>query len=111
MWIGALAVLFALPALAQPIQRSQAEVRAFKRANACPSTGKHRGPCPGWNVEHPIALCAGGEDNHRTNMAWLSIEDHHMKTFVDTRECRKLKKMAETPAVQPSLQDSAAVPQ
>lgn len=79
--------------------RSAREVLAFKRANPCPSTGLSRGACPGYQVDHTIALCAGGPDN-TANMAWLSVEDHRFKTFTDVRECRKLRKMANTPALQ-----------
>jgi hypothetical protein len=85
---------------AQPIQRSAAEVRAFRAENPCPTTGHTRGPCPGWQVDHPKALCAGGEDS-RKNMAWLSVEDHKWKTFVDARECRKLRRLANTSAREP----------
>ncbi|MDB5777930.1 MAG: hypothetical protein JWP93_295 [Polaromonas sp.] len=35
------------------------------------------------------------------NMAWLSVEDRKFKTFTDVRECRKLRRMAETLAVEP----------
>lgn len=96
-------LLLALPALAQPIQRSQAEVRAFQRETPCPSTGQRRGPCPGYQADHTRALCMGGLD-HRSNMAWLTTEDHRFKTLVDVRECRKLKRLAGTPA-RPSTQD------
>jgi hypothetical protein len=90
----------ACAAQAQSIQRSASEVRAFRAENPCPATGRTRGACPGWQVDHPRALCAGGLD-HRTNMAWLSVEDHKWKTFVDIRECRKFRRMANTPARQP----------
>jgi len=44
-------------------------------------------------------LCAGGEDKP-TNMQWIEDPDHRFKTLVDLRECRKMKKMAGTPARQ-----------
>lgn len=96
MWL-ALAVSVGLPAFAQPIQRSHAEVRAFRAENPCPATGRRSGPCKGWAVDHIRALCHGGEDKP-TNMQWISVEDHRFKTLVDVRECRKLKKLANTPA-------------
>ncbi len=37
---------------------------------------------------------------NRTNMSWLSIEDHRFKTFTDVHECRKLRKAADTPAIE-----------
>jgi len=86
-----------LAATAQPIQRSAAEVRAFRTENPCPVTGRTRGACPGWAVDHIRALCAGGEDKP-SNMQWIENPDHRFKTLVDVRECRKLKKLANTPA-------------
>lgn len=79
------------------VQRSAGEVLAFKRHNPCPSTGLRRGACPGHAVDHVRPLCAGGEDKPR-NMQWISNEDHRFKTLIDVRECRKLRRMASTPA-------------
>jgi hypothetical protein len=98
-WWLAAAVCLALVqgAATGQLSRSASEVRAFRAANPCPITGQIRGPCKGFEVDHAIPLCAGGPD-HRSNMAWLSLEDHRFKTFVDVRECRKLAKLARTPA-------------
>ncbi len=82
------------------IPRSQAEVRAYRKEHPCPSTEKVRGACPGYQVDHVIPLCAGGPD-HRSNMHWLSVEDHRWKTFVDARECRKFAWSARQPAREP----------
>ncbi len=60
------------------IARSQAEVRAYHKEQPCPSTGKARGACPGYQVDHVIPRRAGGAD-HRGNMHWLSVEDHRWK--------------------------------
>lgn len=90
------ALICNLPATAR-IPRSAAEVKAFRLENPCPSTGLLRGACPGYQVDHTIPLCAGGPD-HRSNMFWLSIEDHRFKTFTDVRECRKLRENANRPA-------------
>lgn len=84
-------------AIAQPIQRSQAEVRAFRAENPCPATGRRSGPCKGWAVDHIKPLCSGGLDKP-SNMQWIEDPDHRFKTLVDVRECRKLKKLANTPA-------------
>ena len=82
---------------AQPIQRSQAEVRAFRADHPCPATGRRSGACPGYAVDHIRPLCAGGEDKPR-NMQWIREDDHSFKTRVDVRECRKLKVNAKRPA-------------
>ncbi|APW37625.1 HNH endonuclease [Rhodoferax koreense] len=79
------------------LPRDRAEVRAFIKEHPCPATGRTRGACPGYQVDHTIPLCAGGPDK-RENMFWLSVEDHKFKTFTDVRECRKLRQMARTPA-------------
>lgn len=86
--ILALALALTLPAVTDArIQRSAAEVLAFKRHNPCPSTGQRRGACPGWQVDHTTAICAGGADR-RENMQWLTIEEHRVKTRGDVRACR-----------------------
>lgn len=72
-------------------ERSSSAVREFKRTVACPETGVTRGACPGWQVDHVVALCAGGEDAV-CNMQWLTVEDHKAKTRVDVRSCRALRK-------------------
>jgi hypothetical protein len=90
-------MLLAGAAVAQPISRSRAEVRAFHVEHPCPATGRIRGACPAWQVDHIKALCTGGEDRGE-NMHWLSAEDHRFKTQLDVRECRKLRKIANTPA-------------
>lgn len=79
------------------LERSPAQVRAFRAVHACPVTGLHRGACPGWQVDHVRPLCSGGEDGPG-NMQWLAVEDHRFKTWVDVRECRKLRRLASTPA-------------
>lgn len=71
-------------------ERDRREVRAFRAEHACPSTMKHRGPCVGFHVDHVTPLCSGGRD-HRSNMQWISVEDHRFKTMVDVRECRKAR--------------------
>jgi hypothetical protein len=95
MAAAVLAALLALPAQA----RDRSQVRAFRSVHACPSTAQHRGPCPGFQVDHIRPLCAGGEDLP-SNMHWLSVEDHRFKTLVDVRECRKLRRLAATPAAE-----------
>lgn len=92
-----MALVAGLTAQAQPIQRSRAEVHAFRLHHPCPVTGGTRGACPGWAVDHIRPLCAGGEDTPG-NMQWIENEDHRFKTLVDARECRKLKRLANTPA-------------
>lgn len=53
--------------------RSAQVVSAFKKQWACPVTGAHIGPCPGWAVDHVIPLACGGADAV-WNMQWLPDE-------------------------------------
>lgn len=66
--------------------RSSVERHAFVKENACPATDRARLPCSGYHVDHIVPLCAGGAD-HRSNMQWLTIEDHKAKTKIDVRAC------------------------
>ena len=52
------------------IHRSTKVINAFKKLWACPSTGLHKGPCPGWSIDHTIPLACGGRDAV-FNMAWI----------------------------------------
>lgn len=89
-----LALLATAPAEART-ERDRAQVRAFRAENPCPATGRTRGPCAGWEIDHAVPLCAGGAD-HPSNLQWLRKEDHRFKTLVDVRECRKAR-TKETP--------------
>ena len=77
---------FAVPPL-DAAERSQAAVREFRASAPCPATGRVRGKCKGWQVDHIVPLCAGGPDTPQ-NMQWLAVEDHKAKTRQDIRYCR-----------------------
>lgn len=86
-----MAVAFLLAASAHAAQhRSKAVLRAFVNQQACPSTGLHRLPCPGWQMDHIVPLCAGGPDAVE-NLQWLTREAHKEKTRGDVRYCRSAK--------------------
>lgn len=72
------------------ILRDRTQVRAFRAEHPCPSTGRTRGACPGWHVDHVTPLCAGGPDRPG-NMQWITREDHRFKTLVDVKECRNAR--------------------
>lgn len=55
-----------------------------------PSIGLKRIRCDGWQVDHIVALCAGGLDK-RANMQWFNVDDHRFKTYVEIREGRKAR--------------------
>ena len=53
------------------IARSQKAKGDFKRQHPCPSTGKSRGACPGYVIDHVTPLKRGGADRP-SNMQWQS---------------------------------------
>lgn len=53
----------------------------------CPSTGKTRGRCDGWQVDHRIPLCFYGEDKPY-NLTWKTVQDHREKTKLDVKVCK-----------------------
>lgn len=84
-----LLAISAIPANAR-IPRSSAVVAEFKRLHPCPANGAIRGACPGWEVDHIDALCAGGPDTV-ANMQWLTKQAHAQKTKRDVMRCRAAK--------------------
>lgn len=76
--------------VAQALPRSSAVKSEFRQANPCPATGKTRGACPGWQIDHMHPLCAGGID-HPSNLNWIRTEDHKRKTRQDVKACRAAK--------------------
>jgi len=60
------------------IERSQAARAAFKREHPCPATHLPTGPCPGYVIDHVIALKRGGSDTP-TNMQWQTVEEAKAK--------------------------------
>ena len=58
--------------------RDRNEVAKFRAHFPCPSTEKRTGACPGWVVDHVVALHHCGPDKS-TNMAWQSVEDAKAK--------------------------------
>ena len=64
------------------IERSQAARAAFKRGHPCPATQQPKGPCPGYVIDHVIALKRGGADSP-SNMQWQTVEDAKAKDRVE----------------------------
>lgn len=56
------------------IKRSLEAKKEFKRLHPCPSTGKPYGKCPGYIIDHIIALKRGGKDEP-SNMQWQTVEE------------------------------------
>lgn len=64
------------------IVRSAVTRAAFKRSHPCPSTMRSTGPCPGFIIDHVIALKRGGLDIP-SNMQWQNIEDAKAKDRIE----------------------------
>jgi len=60
---------------------------AFVKSHPCPSTGRGRGACPGYVVDHIKPLCAGGED-HPRNMQWQTVADAKIKDRKERAICK-----------------------
>jgi hypothetical protein len=67
--------------------RDHKAVAEFKQQQPCPSTGKARGKCPGYVVDHVVALACGGPDKP-SNMQWQTIAEGKAKDKWETKGCR-----------------------
>lgn len=84
-----IAAILAFPLSAEA--RDRAQRAEFVREHPCPATGKTRGACPGWVVDHVVPLCAGGADAPG-NMQWQERAASKLKDREEWRTCRQLKK-------------------
>ena len=69
------------------LARSYSAKAAFARLQACPSTGSHKLPCPGYVIDHMKALACGGADAP-SNMAWQTIADGKAKDKWERKGCK-----------------------
>lgn len=76
----------AIPCLARA-PRSHAAKLEFQRHHPCPATGRLRGACPGYVIDHRVPLCAGGVDEP-SNMQWQTIEAGAIKDRFEWEQCR-----------------------
>jgi len=64
------------------LSRSAQQKSAFRKAHPCPSTGKSTGACPGYVVDHKVALKRGGADVPQ-NMQWQTKQAAKAKDKVE----------------------------
>src|SRR4051812_30814360 len=64
------------------IKRDPAARRKFQQQHPCPATGKTTGTCPGYVVDHIVALKKGGEDKPE-NMQWQTVEEAKSKDRIE----------------------------
>ena len=84
-----LALLLGFAAIAEgKTSRDPHQRAAFVKQHPCPSTGKTRGACPGYVVDHIKPLCAGGADRP-SNMQWQTVAEAKKKDREEQKMCRK----------------------
>ena len=87
-----LAVIPGLAVVSTPVigetHRDPAQGAAFMHEHPCPSTGKTKGRCPGYVVDHVKPLCAGGAD-HSSNMQWQTVAQAKKKDRLEREQCRR----------------------
>ena len=64
------------------VRRSPAARHAFMRSHPCPATGKTSGRCPGYVIDHVVALKHGGADDP-SNMQWQTTAAAKAKDRVE----------------------------
>ncbi len=58
--------------------RNPSVKREFQREHRCSSTGLTTGKCPGYIIDHRIALCVGGTDT-ADSMRWMTFDASILK--------------------------------
>ena len=89
------AVLLALFACQQTFaaqKRSKAVLRAFVNQQACPATGLHRLPCPGYIIDHITPLACDGADAP-FNLQWQTRDEAKAKDKWERKRCNNNKKL------------------
>ncbi len=68
--------------------RNSAQRAAFIRDHPCAATGRNRGACPGYVVDHIEPLCADGPDDP-DNMQWQTVKEGKEKDRKEREMCRR----------------------
>ena len=66
--------------------RSQKAKTVFKYSHPCPSTGRRKGSCPGYIIDHIKAIACGGADSP-DNMQWQTKSDAKAKDKWERNGC------------------------
>ncbi len=86
--VSILVLVFAASLAFAKTNRDPAQRRAFTQQHPCPSTGKSKGRCPGYVVDHVKPLCAGGAD-HPSNMQWQTVKEAKNKDRLEREQCKQ----------------------
>jgi hypothetical protein len=68
-------------------RRSYKAKATFKVQNPCPATGRAKGSCPGYIIDHVIPLACGGPDTP-ANMQWQTKAAALEKDRWERKGCR-----------------------
>lgn len=66
--------------------RSQKAKTSFKYSHPCPATGRSKGTCPGFTIDHIKPLACGGLDDP-ANMQWQTKTEAKAKDKWERRGC------------------------
>ena len=66
--------------------RSQKSKTIFKYEHPCPATGRVKGACPNYIIDHVIALACGGPDTP-ANMQWQTKAEAKAKDRWERKGC------------------------
>ena len=85
----ATAALLCVPPLADAkAHRDHRATAAFKHDHPCPATGRSKGPCKGYVIDHVNPLACGGADRP-SNMQWQTTADAKAKDKWERKACGK----------------------
>lgn len=68
------------------IKRSAAAIYQFRRLHPCPATGRTRGACPGYVIDHIKPLACGGADRP-SNLQWQTVRQAKEKDRWELKKC------------------------
>lgn len=77
--------MLCLPAQAER-HRNQKAKYIFKYTHPCPSTGRRKGSCPAYIIDHIKPLACGGADSPE-NMQWQTKGEAEAKDKWEMKEC------------------------
>ena len=91
------------------IKRSESAKNAFKYSHPCPANGHQAGSCPGYVIDHIVALACGGADSPE-NMQWQTVAEGKAKDAWERDDCQTSSKTAaenDAPSYSPSVHNDS----
>ena len=83
--IAIILALISTSAIAE-YRRSTKAKNLFKQSHPCPSTGKSKGSCPNYIIDHVKPLACGGADEP-SNMQWQTKSEAKVKDRWERKAC------------------------